>query len=159
LNKGEVTGYAERLEGDVALESIVLEGKPKVVVTPSKTSPLTIEADIFEIASIENTISARGNPRIFWEEAVVTADRLTYLQAEQLLQLTDNVKVAYKDIRAGGSSADYLTEESRIVLEGDARATQGENKLRGKKIVVSLKDEKIYVMGKGKVIITEEELK
>jgi lipopolysaccharide export system protein LptA len=159
LNKGEVTGYSERLEGDVALENIVLEGKPRIVVTPAKTTPITLEADIFEIASVENTISARGRPRIFWEEAIVTAERLKYLQADQVLKLTGNVRVFYKDIRAFGNAADYLTEESRIILEGDARAFQGENKLRGEKVMVSLKDKKISVVGRGKVIITEEELK
>jgi len=159
LNKGEVTGYSDRLEGDVALESIVLEGKPKIVVTPSKTTPITLEAAVFEIASIENTISARGNPRIFWEEAVISADKLKYLQADEVLKLTDNVRVSYKDIQATGRSADYFTEENRIILQGDARAIQGENKLRGEKVVVSLKDKKISVMGRGKVVITEEEMK
>ncbi len=158
LNKGEVTGYSERLEGDVALERIILEGKPRVEVTPAQTSPIILEADTFEIVSVENIIFARGNPRIRWEEAVVSADKLKYLQAEEVLKLTDNVKVSYKDIQAFGRSADYLTEESKIVLEGDARAIQGENQLKGEKVMISLKDKKISVMGKGKVVITEEDL-
>ena len=36
---------------------------------------------------------------------------------------------------------------------------QTENKLSGEKVSVSLKDQKIAVVGKGKVVITEEELK
>ena len=56
LNKGEVTGYSEKLEGDVALESILLRGDPKLVVTPDNTSPLTLEAEVFEIVSPENVI-------------------------------------------------------------------------------------------------------
>ncbi|KPJ64863.1 hypothetical protein AMJ44_11985 [candidate division WOR-1 bacterium DG_54_3] len=159
LNKGEVTGYAERLEGDVALERVVLEGHPRVVISPNKISPISLEADVFEVISPEDVIYARGNPKIFWEEAKVLADILKYVQDHKILELTGNVKITYKDIRAWGNSAQYLTDENKIILAGEARALQGENKLSGEKVSVSLKDKKISVLGKGKAIITEEELK
>jgi lipopolysaccharide export system protein LptA len=159
LNKGEVTGYAERLEGDVALERIILEGHPKVIINPDQTSPITLEAAVFEIISAEDVILARGNPKILWEDARVLANNLKYIQIDRILELTGNIKITYKDIRAWGSSARYLTDQNRIILEGDARAVQGENKLSGEKVSVSLKDKKISVLGKGKVVIPEEGLK
>jgi lipopolysaccharide export system protein LptA len=159
LNKGEVTGYSQKLEGDVALERIVLEGKPRVVISPARGSPITLEAKVIEVISEEDVILARGNPRILWEDAQIFAKDLKYLQAENTLKLHGMVRVNYKDILAWGNSATYLTEDATIILEGKSRARQGENELSGERVMVSLKDKKISVMGKGKVIITEEELK
>ncbi len=158
LNKGDVTGFSERLEGDVALENIILEGDPRLIIASDKLSPITLEADVFEIVSQENVIYARGNPVIFWENAKINAESLKYIQIDRVLELYGKVKIFYKDIQASGNSARYLIDENRIVLAGQARALQGENKLSGEKVSVSLKNQKISVLGKGKVIITEEKL-
>jgi lipopolysaccharide transport protein LptA len=158
LNKGEVTGYSQKLEGDVALERIVLEGNPRVVISPVHGSPVTLEAKVIEVISEEDVILARGNPRISWEDARIFAKDLKYLQAENTLKLHGMVRVDYQDILAWGNQASYLTEDAKIILEGNARARQGENELSGEKVLVSLKEKKISVMGKGKVVITEEEL-
>ncbi|MFC1637457.1 LptA/OstA family protein [Candidatus Margulisiibacteriota bacterium] len=159
LNKGEVTGYSQRLEGDVALERIILEGEPRVVIAPLNSSPITLEAKVIEVVSKEDLILARGNPRIRWEEARIFAQKLKYLQAENTLKLYGMVRINYQDIQAWGDSASYLTEDAKIIMTGKARARQGENELSGSEVMVSLKDKKISVMGKGKVVITEEELK
>ena len=45
------------------------------------------------------------------------------------------------------------------MLEGKAQAQQGQNQLSGDKVMVSLKDQKIYLLGKSRVTITEEKLK
>lgn len=158
LNKGEVTGYSQKLEGDVALEMVFLEGDPRIVISPNGISPISIEAEVFEVASRQDTIFARGKPKIFWEKAIVSANKIKYRQRDEVLELTDNVKIEYNDIQAWGKAATYLTKTGVIILEGDARAQQDTNKLRGEKVSVSLKENKISVLGKGKIIITEEEL-
>ena len=155
LNKGEATGYAEKLEGDVALERVILDGKPKVSISSRDSAPTTVESDAFEILSRENLIIAKGNPRITWGEALVLTDALKYRQAERTLDLSGNVKINYKDIIAYGDSAYYLIDEGKIVLKGSARAEQLTNKLSGEQVSVSLKDRKISVAGRGKVIINE----
>lgn len=158
LNKGEVSGYGERLEGDVALERILLQGNPKVTISPNKTTPITLEAKVFEVISEEDIILARGNPTIIWKDAKVTTNNLKYLQGQGILKLSGQVQIDYDDIRAWGDTADYLTLEQKINLQGHASAVQGDNKLTGEKVQVSLKDKKISVIGKGRVVITEEEL-
>lgn len=158
LNKGEATGFSERLEGDVGLEKAVLEGKPKLVVFPQNAFPITLEAEILEVISTEDVIHAYGNPKITWEEAKISANDIQYLQRKEILQLCGEVKIDYKDIQAEGDRASYDTKQQTIDLEGKARAEQGENKLSGEKVRVSLRDKKISVLGKGKVVITEEGL-
>lgn len=158
LNKGEVTGYSQKLKSDVALEKVTLEGNPKIIIVPAQTYPITLEADLFEIVSPEDLIEASGSPRVFWGEARVVSGILKYLQREKKLMLTQGTKINYRDILAWGDSAEYLVEEEKIILEGNASALQQDNKLSGDKVLISLKDQKISLIGKGRVTITEEEL-
>jgi len=159
LNKGEVTGHAERLEGDVGLEKIILKGKPYIVVQSPNTFPITVEAEAFEVRSAQDAFLAHGNPRIRWEAARVEAEQAGYFQSQKKLDLSGNVKLNYNDIYASGDSAAYFTQTQLVWLQGKARAEQGDNRLTGDKIAVSLKEKKISLMGKSKVVVTKEEMK
>lgn len=159
LNKGEVTSFAEQLEGDVALERISLNGSPRIVITPEREQPVTVEAEKFEVLSAQDSFWAQGNPKISWGEAQVDSLQARYLQSERKLELLGNVRLKYKDITATGNTASYQTDTQQIKLKGNAFAEQGENKLSGDEVLVSLKDQKISLLGKSKVVITEEELK
>jgi len=158
INKGQVTGYAEKLEGDVGLENIVLEGNPRIIISSDNSSPITLEAAAFEVKSQDDTILAKGSPRILWKEAKINADKMEYFQRKKTLALKENVKINYNDIEAWGESANYFTDQGLLELKGMAQAKQGENKLKGDTVLVSLKDQKISVLGSGKVIIGEEDL-
>ena len=57
---------------------------------------------------------------------------------------------------AWGNSANYYIDDEIVEIIGNAQAKQGENRLKGKKIRVNLKDQKISVAGKGKIVISEE---
>jgi lipopolysaccharide export system protein LptA len=159
LNKGEATGYATRLEGDVALEQVSLQGSPRLEIAPPKSAPITLEAAELSVISAQDRFVARGNPVITWREAKVTADNIDYVQQKNLLQLNRNVRINYQDIQAAGDSARYLTGTNTVVITGNAQANQGDNKLTGQEVNVSLGEKKISIAGQGKVVITEEELK
>lgn len=155
LRKGEVTGLADKLESDVGLEKIRLEGSPKIIITPEKLAPITLEAAVFEVISDQDKVVAEGAPVITWGEAKINAKGLVYSQISQLLEMTGDVVVNYKDIQAWGDSARYQTTKDLLVLSGNARAVQGENRLQGDQVIVSLGDQTISVVGQGKVIISE----
>ncbi|HVN67936.1 MAG TPA: LptA/OstA family protein [Candidatus Sulfotelmatobacter sp.] len=153
LNKGEVTGYADKLQGDVGLENIRLEGRPYLIVTDPHSAPVTLEAAAFEISGNEGLFVAQGRPKITWKEAVVTSTGALYRQNEKKLELTDNVRINYRDITAAGDSAEYFVAEQKVVLAGHAWAEQAGNQLNGNKVLVSLKDNKISVIGRSRVVI------
>lgn len=156
LNKGEITAYAESLNGDVEFKNVELKGSPRVVISPAQSFPITFESRVFEINSERDLLIARGNPLVTWREAKITSQTAQYLQPEKKLNFSGNVTIVYKDISAWGDSADYLTEEQRVILSGNARAVQGENNLSSDKVQVSLRDQKISLAGKSKVVITGE---
>ena len=153
LNKGEVTGYADQLEGDVELKKVLLSGAPRVVIAPAQGSPVTVEADQFELDSVANVLIARGNPVVTWRASRVTAQTASYFQTDKKIKLAGDVKVAYEDINAWGNAADYLTNKQFVVLSGEARAEQGDSRLSSNKVMVSLKDRKISLLGKSQVVI------
>jgi len=158
LNKGEITGYGEKLQGDVAFEKVVLEGNPNVAIENIDSAPITLEAKIIEIRSRENTIYAQGNPQIKWKDALILAQFIKYLQKDKILNLSGRVKITYKDIVAWGNSANYYTDQQKIEISGNAHAQQAENRLNGDKVTVSLKDQKISIAGKSKVVISKEQI-
>ena len=158
LNKGEVTGYAKTLKGDVGFNKIELGGNPRIAVSLPKSLPVTLEALTFEFTSAQDLFVARGNPRVTWQDATIYAETARYFQIKRKLELDRKVIINYRDISAWGDFADYFISEQKIILSGSARAQQGGSKLSGDKIVVSLKDQKISLSGKGKVVITEEKI-
>jgi lipopolysaccharide export system protein LptA len=158
LNKGEVTGYGEKLESDVGLDKVRLEGHPLIIIQPESTYPISLEAEIIEVNSTDDSITARGQPVITWQAARITAISAKYLQASQRLELAGNVTINYKAIQAWGKTARYLVPANEVVLAGNARALQGDNQLTGDQVAVSFNDQKISVVGQGKVTITEEEM-
>jgi len=159
LNKGEVTGRADKLSGDVALETVQLEGNATLTIKPLLGSPATVEAAAFEIQSLTNTILARGNPRIKWENAMITANEVKYFQPGKQFHLSGNVQLSFQEIQAAGAGAVYSVFPQQFILSGKAWARQGDNNLSGDRIVVYLKEKKISLAGRSRVVITEEEIK
>jgi lipopolysaccharide export system protein LptA len=155
LNKGEVSGYAQKLQGDVGLEKVRLEGSPRIVMKAAGSSPVTIEAQAFEVLGPQDLFIAHENPKITWQDANITSQTARYLQADKKIELSGNVKINYRDIYAEGNSADYYTLDQKVILSGNALAKQGDNRLSGEKVLVSLKDSLISVLGKSRVVITQ----
>ncbi|MFA6549020.1 MAG: LptA/OstA family protein [Candidatus Margulisiibacteriota bacterium] len=129
LNKGEATGYADKLQGDVALEKVLLEGNPRIEIASPHSGPITVEAKILEV-----------------------------ITPQDLIKFIGNVRINYKDSQAQSDNASYMTRTEKIELEGNASARQEENIITGKRLTVGVKDGKIAVAGKGKVVISEEKL-
>ena len=156
LNKGEITGYADSLRGDVELKKVHLEGTPRLVIVPARSSPVTFEATSFELDRELDQFIAHGDPRVTWQEASVAAANGKYFQAEKKIELTGQVRISYRDIKATGAKANYLLANQEVILTGQARADQGDNHLSSDQVMVSLKDQKISLLGRSKVIINEE---
>lgn len=158
LNKGEITGYAEKLTGDVEFKKVLLDGSPRVEIAQLQGGPVTIEASQFELNSAEDLLIAHGKPVITWQDARVSSLFASYHQPENKIKLVGDVKVSYQDINAWGSSADYPTAKELIILSGEARAEQADSKLSSDKVMVSLKEKKISLLGKSQVVIPADKV-
>ncbi len=158
LNKGEITGRAEKLTGDVEFKKVLLDGAPRVELAQPQGAPVTIEAAQFELDSAADRLTARGNPVITWQDARISSLSASYDQPGNKIELAGNVEIGYRDIRAWGASADYPTRKELIVLSGEARARQADSQLSSDQVMVSLKDRKISLLGKSRVVIPAEQV-
>ncbi len=158
LNKGEITGRAEKLTGDVEFKKVLLDGSPRVELAQPQGAPVTIEAAQFELDSAADRLTARGNPVITWQDARISSLSASYDQPGNKIELAGNVEIGYRDIRAWGASADYPTRKELIVLSGEARARQADSQLSSDQVMVSLKDRKISLLGKSRVVIPAEQV-
>lgn len=159
LKKGEITGFADKLEADVDLDNVLLSGQPFFTIEDPRRAPVTVEAQQIEARNKEDQIIASGSPQILWKDAIVTAQHIKYLQKDNCLQLLGQIKITYKDIIAWGNSANYFTKDNRVEIIGNAHATQGDNNMQGDKVIVSLNEQKVSVAGKGKIVIIDEKVK
>ncbi|MBU0630939.1 MAG: hypothetical protein KKC80_08530 [Candidatus Margulisbacteria bacterium] len=155
LNKGDAAAYAETLSGDVEFKKMELSGSPRIIIGPAGSIPATLEAESFEITGSQDIFTAIGNPRIRWHDAYITAKNIQYYQQKKKLKLSTEVTISFRDIKAWGDKADYFTEDQQIVLSGNAKAEQGTNKLTSDQVMVSLKEQKISLVGKSKLVINK----
>ncbi len=158
LKKGELTGRAEKLTGDVEFKKVQLDGAPRVELAQPAGAPVTIEAAQFELDSATDTLSARGNPVVSWRDARISALFASYHQPDNQIGLQGDVKIVYQDISAWGASAVYPTRQELVILSGEARAQQADSRLSSDRVLVALKDRKISLLGKSRVVIPAEKV-
>ena len=86
VKKGNITGYANSLTGDVEFNEVRLNGLPHVEINNPKNATVYISAESFELRRKDDSLFAYGNPTIRWKEAVVVSKSAKYLQNKQLQQ-------------------------------------------------------------------------
>jgi lipopolysaccharide export system protein LptA len=69
---------------------------------------------------------------------------------------TGNVKFVQLDRRATGQKATFYQESNRLVLEGEAVLREGENIIRGERVIYYIDEERAVIEGgkKGRVNTT-----
>ena len=112
------------------------------------SSPISIEADTLEIDDNKQIATFSGKVTATQENMRLTTDRLiiNYRSggegASPQLRTIDargNVVMKVRDQVASGDAAHYNLIEETLTLSGTVVLTQGENVIRGEKIVVNLK--------------------
>jgi lipopolysaccharide export system protein LptA len=164
FNQGALTVFAQDLASDVGFDSLSLTGDPiALYIQKTPNAPLpkitTTTARKFLINTAKNQVSAVDNVVISQKETEIRSRQAAYLPENQLIVLTDAVKLSFKDIRASCKKAFYNPADNTVILEGSAAASRDRNLLRGEKIAIDLKTGKINVLGKTKIVIDERELK
>lgn len=161
FNRGAITIYAKNLEGDVALSMVALTGDPIAQLILKEENAVvkatTVTADKFLVNSRDNKISAVDNVLVEAKDTSITAKQADYaINADQLV-LTGKINIMHKDIQAVCRRATLLPAKETVILEKGARAQRDQNEIRGDKITINLKNAKISVAGKTKIVVSDEE--
>lgn len=110
-------------------------------------SPINIEADRMVSLEQKNTVLFSGNVLASQAEVQIRANEMTvyYGQATKgkgqevtKLLCVGNVEVTKGDWLGTGDKMDYLAQERKVVLTGNAKAWQGKDQVAGETIVYYL---------------------
>ncbi len=115
-------------------------------------SPIEITSDTVEGDQKQNRITFKGNVVAKQEEATLYANMVVvYYDAEMKkmkeIVATGNVKIVQLDRRATCQKAIFLQNENKIVLEGEATLREGENVVRGERVIYLVDEERSIVEG------------
>jgi len=156
IQKGKVSGLAQNLQADVAMEKVKLYGKPRVNIADTITT--VIEAKEFLIDNTNDIITANDNVKIKADDIIVTASNGEYDQANNLLTLKGTVEAKYKDFKARSDNAMYNINAKKLVLSKNARLLRNQSSLTGEKVIIDTTTKHVSITGQSKIVIPEEEI-
>jgi len=115
-------------------------------------APIDIDADTAEANLRENTFTFKGNvvakqgdANLYGNTLVITFDSNTKKIKE--IVAVGNVKFVQLDRRATGQKATFYQESNKLVLEGEAVLREGENVIRGERVIYYADEERGVVEG------------
>lgn len=123
-------------------------------------SPIEITSDTVEGDQKQNRVTFKGNVVAKQEDATLHAHMVVVTYDSEMKKIkeivaTGNVRIVQLDRRATCQKATFFQMENKVVLEGEAVIREGENVVRGEKMVYLLDEERSFVEGgKGSRVVT-----
>lgn len=156
IKKGNMSGMAKMLKGDVALEKVRLTGNPRIYITDTYLAVIT--AEIFEIDSRKDLLKALNGVTMSANEIRVTTRSATYEQDTKLLHLLGNVTATYKNFKASADYGVYNLKTQKIKLINHARLVRGKSVLTGNEATIDVKSRAFSIKGKSRIVVPHEEM-
>ncbi|OGC10159.1 hypothetical protein A2246_04585 [candidate division WOR-1 bacterium RIFOXYA2_FULL_37_7] len=157
IKKGNISGHAKKLKGDVGLEEIEITGDPVIYI--KNHSITTIEAEKFLINGISNTVKAQTHVLIKVDKLTGTTQFLTYNQSTGIIKIKNGIVVKYENYKISADTALYNIKNEKMILSSNGILTRGSSKLSGDVIIIDMKTKKVSIQGKSRAIIPDEEIK
>jgi lipopolysaccharide export system protein LptA len=115
-------------------------------------APIDIVSDTVEANQKENTVVFKGNVVAKQEDTTLYANTLVIRYDPETKKLKEimaigKVKIVQLDRRATGQKATFQQEENKVVLDGDAVIREGENEIRGERVIFYVNEERSIVEG------------
>ncbi len=118
----------------------------------SSEAPIDITSDTVEASQKLNTVTFRGNVVAKQEEVNLYANTLTIYYDPQTKGIktviaSGNVKIVQLNRRATGQKVTFNQDVNQVVLEGEAVLREGENVIRGDRVIYYVDEERSIVEG------------
>jgi lipopolysaccharide export system protein LptA len=118
----------------------------------SSRAPIDIVSDTVEANQKRNIVTFKGNVIAKQENIVLQANLLEiHYDSEskgiKLVVATGNVKIVQLERRATSQKATFHQDENKVVLEGEATVREGENVIRGERVIYYIDEERSVVEG------------
>jgi lipopolysaccharide export system protein LptA len=118
----------------------------------SSHAPIDITSDTVEANQKQNTVTFKGNVVAKQEGITLYANMvLIYYDPDtkgiKTVVASGNVKIVQLDRRATGQKVTFQQEDNKVVLEGGAVLREGENVIRGDRVIYYVDEERSVVEG------------
>lgn len=115
-------------------------------------SPIEITSDTVEGDQKQNRVTFKGNVIAKQEDATLYANMVVVHYDSEMKKMkeivaTGNVRIVQSDRRATSQRATFHQSENKIVLDGEVVIREGDNVVRGEKVVYLVDEERSYVEG------------
>ena len=118
----------------------------------SSHTPIDIVSDTVEANQKQNVVTFKGNVVAKQENVSLYANMLTiYYDPDtkgiKTVVATGNVKIVQLERRATSQKATFHQDENKMVLDGEAVIREGENVIRGERVIYYVDEERSVVEG------------
>ena len=125
-------------------------GKPFGLAT--SRAPIDITSDTVEANQKQNIVTFKGNVLAKQEDITLYAATVTITYDPDSKEIktvvaTGNVKIVQRDRRATGQKITFQQNENKVVLEGEAVVREGDNVIRGERVIYYVDEERSVVEG------------
>jgi lipopolysaccharide export system protein LptA len=125
-------------------------GKPFGLAT--SRAPINIESDTMEANQKQNFVIFKGNVLAKQEDITLYANMVTiYYDSDtkgiKTVVATGNVKIVQLNRRATGQKITFNQDENKVVMEGEVVLREGENVIRGERVIYYIDEERSVVEG------------
>jgi len=122
-------------------------------------APIEITSDAVEAEQKQNRVTFKGNVIAKQGDITLYTNTLIVLYDQTTKKIKEikgigNVKIVQLDRRVTSHQATFDQDENKVVLEGDAVVREGENVVRGERVIYYINEEKAVVEGTGKGRVT-----
>ncbi|HXY61613.1 MAG TPA: lipopolysaccharide transport periplasmic protein LptA [Nitrospirota bacterium] len=122
--------------------------------------PIVVTSGHMEAEKLGDKVIFTGNVTLKKEDMTLTSEKMVVFydaKSKEVRQIDAHGNViVHKDHRvAYANDASYYSRDEKIVLTGDARIVENENRLGGTKITLFMRDDRSLVEG-GKVLLYQE---
>lgn len=156
LQKGNISGMAKTLKGDVALEKVIISGNPIMYI--SNGYPAQLQAEQFLVDSKKNELSAKNGVTLTANKIVLKTAQAVFDQDKNIIHLSGGVTATYKNYRTTSQNAEYNVYQEKITLKTKAKLIRGKVELTGDKVAVNVKNRSFSISGKSKIVVPDEEM-
>ncbi len=113
-------------------------------------APIDITSDIVEASQRQNIVTFKGNVVAKQEDITLYANMIVvYYNPDtkklKEIQAIGNVKIVQLDRRATSNKAIFQQEENKVTLDGDAVLREGDNVIRGERVIYYVDEERSVV--------------
>ena len=143
---------AQSKKGDAKTAEKPSKGAPAFGFSTNSQSPIDITSDIVEASQKDNTVTFNGNVVAKQEDITLYANKMVVSYNPDTKKLKEimavgNVRIVQLDRRATSQRASFQQDAAKVTLEGDAVLREGENIIRGERIIYFVDEQRSIVEG------------